>query len=126
MEQFIRAKYEQKKWIDKNWRPSPITIPPNVILDLFAQKKSFSNARLLNFKLLKKLAYRGWERQTKAVEFGTYWNKTQAQSFSAEFRYSQNKANECLNELAKNRPVSWRFERNDHDDDDKPKTAGGS
>ena len=32
MEQFIRGKYEQKKWIDKNWSPSPINIPPNVFL----------------------------------------------------------------------------------------------
>ena len=32
MEQFIRAKYEQRKWIDKNWSPSPLTIPPNVII----------------------------------------------------------------------------------------------
>lgn len=30
MEQFIRAKYEQRKWIDKSWTPAPITIPPQV------------------------------------------------------------------------------------------------
>lgn len=33
MEQFIRGKYEQRKWIDKNWSPSPITIPPQLIED---------------------------------------------------------------------------------------------
>lgn len=30
MEQFIRGKYEARKWIDKNWVPSKITVPPEV------------------------------------------------------------------------------------------------
>jgi stromal membrane-associated protein len=30
MEQFIRGKYEARKWIDKNWTPQPVTVPPEV------------------------------------------------------------------------------------------------
>lgn len=30
MEQFIRGKYEARKWIDKNWAPSKISVPPEV------------------------------------------------------------------------------------------------
>ena len=30
MEQFIRQKYEQRKWIAKEWIPSNITISPDV------------------------------------------------------------------------------------------------
>lgn len=32
MEQFIRAKYEQRKWIAKDWVPTPVTVPPHVII----------------------------------------------------------------------------------------------
>jgi hypothetical protein len=30
MEQFIRAKYEQKKWIAKDWTPGSVTVTANV------------------------------------------------------------------------------------------------
>ena len=30
MEQFIRSKYETRKWIEKGWTPAPISIPPEV------------------------------------------------------------------------------------------------
>lgn len=35
MEQFIRGKYETRKWIDKNWVPSVVTVPPEVKIKLF-------------------------------------------------------------------------------------------
>lgn len=52
MEQFIRGKYEQRKWIDKNWSPSPITIPPHVkYLAFFWNKLKF----LLKFFVFEQL-----------------------------------------------------------------------
>jgi hypothetical protein len=34
MEQFIRAKYEQKKWIAKDWTPGSVTVAADVIRNL--------------------------------------------------------------------------------------------
>ena len=34
MEQFIRGKYEARKWIDKNWVPPVVTVPPEVIISI--------------------------------------------------------------------------------------------
>ena len=32
MEQFIRGKYESKKWIAKEWKPQTVTIPVEVCI----------------------------------------------------------------------------------------------
>jgi hypothetical protein len=42
MEQFIRSKYEQQKWIQKDWKPRPIVVSPDVMKFL-----SFNNIKII-------------------------------------------------------------------------------
>ena len=41
MEQFIRAKYEQKKWIAKDWTPGSVTVSADVTMKIWIFQKVF-------------------------------------------------------------------------------------
>ncbi|CAF0943041.1 unnamed protein product [Brachionus calyciflorus] len=50
MEQFIRGKYEARKWIDKNWSPTPVTVPPE-LLEIDSEKKRTSDKPKIEIKM---------------------------------------------------------------------------
>ncbi|RNA06154.1 stromal membrane-associated 1-like isoform X1 [Brachionus plicatilis] len=56
MEQFIRSKYETRKWIDKNWVPSAITVPPELLQDEKEKKKTSSEKTKLEIKIKSEVA----------------------------------------------------------------------
>ena len=41
MEQFIRAKYEQKKWIAKDWTPGSVTVSADVTMIILIFQEDF-------------------------------------------------------------------------------------